>query len=347
MKSWTHAVSAIGQYLPFLVVTAGLALFLWLLHWLLIGRRPELGRERKLPRQIILLVTSLTALIIAVLTLPVRDTLQQQIIGIIGLLISGILAFSSTTVVANMMAGMLLRFTQPFRIGDFIRVESYFGRVTERGLFDTEIQAETRELISIPNTFLISHPISTTRSSGTIISITLSLGYDTHHGVIEPLLVKAAAKSGLEDPFVHIVELGNFSVSYRISGFLADIKWLITARSDLAASVLDVLHREGIEIMSPAFMGQRPLQPNQVLIPPNITPAGSPPKTVAEEVAFDKADMAQQLQLERKALSDLLAQLEASVKEASEDEKTRLQIRIEEVRTRLTELQNPEVTETS
>ena len=55
-----------------------------------------------------------------------------------------------------------------FRSGDFIRVKEYFGRVTERGLLDTEIQTETRELISIPNAFLISNPVQVIRSSGTI-----------------------------------------------------------------------------------------------------------------------------------------------------------------------------------
>ena len=33
-----------------------------------------------------------------------------------------------------------------------------------------------------------------------------------------PLLIEAAEKSGLEEPFVHIIEIGNYSITYRISG---------------------------------------------------------------------------------------------------------------------------------
>jgi small conductance mechanosensitive channel len=45
-------------------------------------------------------------------------------------------------------------------------------------------------------------------------STTLSLGFDAHHLTVEPLLIEAAAKSGLEEPFVHILEIGNYAVTY-------------------------------------------------------------------------------------------------------------------------------------
>jgi hypothetical protein len=68
--------------------------------------------------------------------------------------------------------------------------------------FDAEIQAETRELVALPNAYLIGYPITTTRSSGAIVSTTLSLGFDIHHARAEPLLVKAAQQSGLADCFL-------------------------------------------------------------------------------------------------------------------------------------------------
>lgn len=70
------------------------------------------------------------------------------------------LAFSSTTMFSNIIAGNMMRFTRPFITGDFIRVNDYAGRVTERGLFDCEIQTENRELIVIPNNFLINNPVT-------------------------------------------------------------------------------------------------------------------------------------------------------------------------------------------
>jgi hypothetical protein len=43
------------SYLPFLGVLVVLGAFLWGMHWFLIGRHPDMGNERKFPRQLVLL----------------------------------------------------------------------------------------------------------------------------------------------------------------------------------------------------------------------------------------------------------------------------------------------------
>ncbi|MEB3733556.1 mechanosensitive ion channel [Halopseudomonas pachastrellae] len=55
-------------------------------------------------------------------------------IALLGLLISGVFAFSSSNIFANLAAGVLMRMTRPFVLGDFISVGEHFGRVAERGL---------------------------------------------------------------------------------------------------------------------------------------------------------------------------------------------------------------------
>jgi hypothetical protein len=42
----------------------------------------------------------------------------------------------------------LLRWVRHFKAGDFIEVKVLFGRVTERGLFHSEIQNEEHDLIN-------------------------------------------------------------------------------------------------------------------------------------------------------------------------------------------------------
>ena len=175
------------ELLPALCVLIASVVVLWGSHWFLIRRQSEGGNERLFPAQLMMLGLTFGCVLALVVALP-ENSPRREIIGLIGILLSGIIAFSSTNVVANLMAGILLRITKPFKTGDFIRVNDFFGRVSERGLFDTEIQSETRELIAIPNTYLVSNPVSTTRSSGAIVSANLSLGYDVHHSEIEPLL---------------------------------------------------------------------------------------------------------------------------------------------------------------
>ena len=219
------------------------------------------------------------------------------------------------------MAGFMLRGMRSFRLGDFLRVEKQFGRVTERGLFHTEIQTEERDLTTLPNLFLVSHPFTVIRSSGTIVSATVSLGYDTSHQVIEKLLLEAALAAKLTDPFVHVLELGDYSVTYRVAGFLGDVKQLLTTRSKLRAKMLSTLHEAEVEIVSPSFMNQRQLDhairvlPTQKLGPYRTLDEES--ETKAESLIFDKADAVAQieeLRERREALREEIAGLEMQVK---------------------------------
>ena len=169
MELWKHLLDLIDSFrsLLFVVIVFGAALRG--MHWFLLKRNPDLSSEQKFPRQITMMGFVFLGLIICILVLPTSETFRDRLLALIGLLISGIIAFSSTTIVANFMAGILLRITKPFRTGDFVRVGEYFGRVSEHGLFDTELQTEFRELIALPNNYLISNPVTAVLNSGTII----------------------------------------------------------------------------------------------------------------------------------------------------------------------------------
>ncbi len=255
------------DFIPLVVTALCSGGLLWGAHWFLIGRHPEMGNERLFPRHLVMLGLTLACIVGIALALPLGESSRNQLIGLVGLIISGVFAFSSSTIFANLMAGIMLRVTRPFRTGDYVSVGSYFGRVAERGLLDTELQTESRELIAFPNTFLITNPVSVVRSSGTVVSTVLSLGYDVHHSKAESLLLKAAQECGLEEPFVLILELGNYSITYKINGILTDVKGLLTKRSLLCRCVLNTLHGNGIEIMSPTIMNQRRLPDDSRIIP--------------------------------------------------------------------------------
>jgi small-conductance mechanosensitive channel len=233
----------VNSFSPLIVVVIVVVAVLFAARWLLLRDSLNLESERKLSRNLALVGMGLFGLVVIILALPVAANTRQQLLTIVGLIGSGVIALSSTTIVANAMAGLMLRVTKRFRTGDFISVEEQFGRVTKRGLLDTEIQTEDRELTSLPNLYLITNPVSVVRSSGTIVSATLTLGYDVHHARVEPLLMEAAKQVKLEEPFVWIMELGNFSVTYRISGFLADIKSLLRGRTSANRSSMSCTKR--------------------------------------------------------------------------------------------------------
>jgi small conductance mechanosensitive channel len=330
-------------FLPLLITVLVVTVVLWVTHMLLIARKGEIGSEKLFPRLLTMMGLTLVGMIVIVLALPVESDTRNQIIGLIGLVISAVFAFSSGNIFANLMAGILLRVTSPFRVGDFIQVGELFGRVAERGLFDTEVQSENRELIAFPNTFLVTNPISTVRSSGAIVSASLSLGYDLNHHQIRPLLLEAASASGLEEPFVHVRELGDFSITYRVSGVLTEVKGLITARSNLRLAVLDILHREGIEIVSPGFMNQRVLDGSEKILPKVATRkekrTASEDTVVPEEVMFDKAEQAEQFNLEKTQLLQSIAAFEVQLKDAGKEEKDVISLEIEHLKEQMETLE--------
>jgi len=325
---------------PLLATTLAVVAALWLLHWLVLGRRSDIGKGRRLPRQLALLAATIAGLVLVVLALPVAESTRNQVITLIGVLLSGVIAFSSTTIVANVMAGLVLRMTQPFHTGDFIQAGEHFGRITERGLFDTEIQTEHRELVALSNSWLLANPVTVVLASGAIVSANVSLGYDVHHARVRSLLLAAAEKAGLKDPFVQVIELADHAVSYRINGLLSEVKSLLTARSELHIAVLDALHGDGVEIVSPAFMNQRQISPEQRFMPDgkDPQPVAVPDGSRAEDVVFDKAELAGQRAQARHALITELRRLEAEEKEAKGDDREALGRQIESVRMQLAEL---------
>lgn len=338
---WNSIIESAISFLPFMGIAIAVSLTVWIVHWFLIGRHPDLGNEKKFPRQLMMLGLFFLSLLVVVFALPISESSRNQVLGLMGILISGILALSSTTIVSNLIAGVLLRNTKPFKIGDFIRVGDHFGRVSERGLFDTEIQTEERELIDLPNTYLISKPVTTIRGTGAVVSASLSLGYDIGHAQIEPLLIKAAEMSGLEEPFVHILELGNYAVTYRISGILPESKRFITARTKLYRHVLDTLHQRKIEIMSPAYMNQRRLGENQLVLPAGVQAASSnETECASDDIVFDKAERAETLENEKNKLTENIEKLEIALKAVNEKgEKDAIKKDIERNRQRLKDIQ--------
>jgi small-conductance mechanosensitive channel len=289
--------------------------------------------------QMIMLLLSFLGLLVVILSLPVSEGTIGQLLSLLGILLSAAIALSATTFVGNIMAGLMLRAVRNFRSGDFIRVGDHYGRVSDRGLFHIEIQTEDRDLTTLPNLYLVTNPVRVVRSSGTLVTAEVSLGYDLPWRTIIRELKAAALDAGLEEPFVYVVNLGDSAVTYRVAGLLTEVKSLLTTRSRLREAMLDRLHSAGIEIVSPTFMNQRPLTTEDKFIPPTVA-AG--PTIVSEDLpeslVFDKADEAESLEnlhLRHQAILDEIKALKdqkAAAEEDSRREELDLQIEAQETR---------------
>ncbi|MEM9202953.1 MAG: mechanosensitive ion channel family protein [Actinomycetota bacterium] len=303
------------DYVPLLAVLVAAAI-VWMAARAIIRRdaRNKPGVNVEIRFQVVTIVVVFAALVAGVVALPISEARSGQILALLGIVLSAAIALSATTILGNLIAGMMLRSVRGFGPGDFIRVEGHFGRVSSQGLFHTEIQTEDRDLTTLPNGFLAAHPFSTIRNSGTVVSTTVGLGYDVPRHEVEIVLLAAAEEAGLEQAFVQIVELGDFAVVYRCAGLLTDVLRLITVKSNLNAAVLDGCHAADIEIVSPSFMNQRQVN-DQTFIPKGqrrrSASIENDPKNVPELMLFDKAEKA----ASRQILLASLAKIEQIISE--------------------------------
>ncbi len=290
------------------------------------------AKGSKFRNQLIMFGASFIGLLMIILGLPIDPNTRGQLLSLIGIIVSAAIALSSSTFIGNAMAGIMLKTVRNFRTGDFVKTDSVFGRVTERGLFHTEIQTPDRDLTTLPNLYLATKPVTVIRQSGTIIGATVSLGYDVDHTQIEDLLLSAASSIGLQDCFVQVLELGDYSIVYRVAGLLTETKQLLAYRSRLRAGMLDALHKGGVEIVSPQFNNARMLSPDQLFIPRPVKKQSAPIADAAPvDVAFDKAEEAESLDSRQRNLAKMIESLEEMQKEAksaSDDEKSAIESRI-------------------
>lgn len=345
--------SILDNWLSF-IVTAIIFFVLYISVRYVLNRQAQGKNDSSVIRSIILFTIGLIGIIAIILAIPMEDSIKGQITSLIGIVVSAVFALSSATFIGNGLAGIMMRAINNFKPGDFITVGDHFGRISERGLFHTEIQTENRDLTTLPNLFLANNPVRVTRASGTFITGEVSLGYDVSRIKVEQHLLDAAKAAGLTDPFVYVTSLGDFSVVYKVHGLLKDVKTILTGRSKLNAMILDELHNAGIEIMSPTFVGQR--QVNEIEFIPQKPKAKEIQKLekqvnvtgAPENIMFDKAEEAESIEKRKENVEGIdtkLAKLEAQlVEEQDTVQQEALSAKIEQlkelkekIKTRITE----------
>ncbi|MEO6201683.1 MAG: mechanosensitive ion channel domain-containing protein [Nitrospirales bacterium] len=145
-----HFFVTLPIFLPILLVLALVSSGLWFAHWFFFLRNGGLKEEDRFSARVGMLLLVGVGIVLILLALPLDKETHNELFQLLALLITAVITLSATTFVSNALAGFMLRGMQSFRLGDFLRVENQFGRVTERGLFHTEIQTEERDLTTLP-----------------------------------------------------------------------------------------------------------------------------------------------------------------------------------------------------
>jgi len=160
---------------------------------------------------------SITAVILVVGILSALLVIPQVRAVAGGLLASSavvgiVVGFASQRTLGNFVAGLLIAFTQPLRLGDTVTIVDAPGVVEEIGLIYTFVRLDNGDRLVIPNEKLASDTIrnSTIRSRDKVAEITLQVPLSSDLAVVVDRLHRAT------DAEVYVGDLaGNASVVVR------------------------------------------------------------------------------------------------------------------------------------
>ncbi len=185
----------------------------------------------------------------------------QGVSVFVGLIIS----LGSSTVIGNVIAGFVITYMRPFKIGDRIQLNETTGNVIEKTALVTRIRTPKNELVTIPNSFIMSSHTTnyseSARDLGLIIHSEVTIGYDTNWRKIHQLLIDSAkATPGVSadpEPFVLETSLSDFYPVYQINAYIKEADKLPRIYSALFQNIQDKFAEAGVEIMSPHYTAFR------------------------------------------------------------------------------------------
>jgi small conductance mechanosensitive channel len=140
------------------------------------GLAPEAATRYRVLRRTIFAAIVFLGVVSALLVIPQVRAIAGGVLAssaVIGLVIG----FASQRTIGNVVAGILIAFSQPLRLGDEVEIAGVKGVVEEIGLTYTWIRTRDNDRLVVPNEKLASDTIrnSTIRSPLTLAEVTVQV----------------------------------------------------------------------------------------------------------------------------------------------------------------------------
>lgn len=179
----------------------------------------------------------------------------------IGLLVS----LGSSSAISNIVAGLVITYMRPFKIGDRIKLGDTTGDVIEKTLLVTRLRTPKNEEITIPNSTILTgnttNYTALSKGDGLIIHTTVTIGYDVPWPQVHKALEAAAAQTEhllkKPKPFVLQTSLDDFYVEYQINAYTHEASKQAVIYSELHKNIQNSFNKASIEIMSPHYRANR------------------------------------------------------------------------------------------
>lgn len=264
-SAWNGVVSYFPDLLNLVLIVLATFLLLRLIRTVFVAIQqhkivlPNFPADWAIPTyQVIRFVILALMLVIAFPYLPGSSSPAFQGVSVfIGVLLS----LGSTSFISNIVAGVVLTYTNAFKLGDRVQIADSEGDIIGKTLLVTKIRTVKNVDISIPNGMVLNAHIKNFSSQNTerplVLSVTLTLGYDLDWRHVHQTLIESAQRTahvlGQPEPFVLQKGLDDFYVRYELNAYTDQPHLMARTYSDLYQNLQDHCAEKGIEILSPHY----------------------------------------------------------------------------------------------
>lgn len=198
----------------------------------------------------------ITVLIVAdSLGIPVTSLLA--VFSLLGLALS----LSLQSLLGNLISGVVLLFTQPFAVGDYIEIHGVAGTVKQVDLFHTQLNSIDNKRVSIPNSDALSSTITNySAESARRVDVAFPASYDSPAESVEAAIRECigSVDSILSDPAPEIVvtALRESNCEYTARVWVKP-QDCVAARDQLNSRILHSYQKHGVRLSYPRVTLER------------------------------------------------------------------------------------------
>jgi small-conductance mechanosensitive channel len=194
---------------------------------------------------------------------PYLPNSESDIFKGISVLVGVLFSLGSSSVISNLIAGIVMTYMRPFQVGDRIKINDVIGFVVERGPMNTRVRTHKNEFVSFPNQMILNTSVTNFNSStvagldGYIAHAIVTMGYDVPWQTVHEILINAASKTEFTEktppPFVNQTKLDDFYCWYEINVYTKDVSRLPVVYSELYKNIQNGFSAANISMFAPHY----------------------------------------------------------------------------------------------
>jgi small-conductance mechanosensitive channel len=174
-----------------------------------------------------------------------------------------IFSLGSTTAIGNLVAGLVITYMRPFKIGDRVQIKDSTGFVVEKNLMVVRLKTHKNEYVTFPNLLIPSsgiinyHTSSDEDEEGLILNAEVTFGYDTPWQTVHEILINAALATEQvlkkPKPFVLQTGLDDFYARYQINCYTKEVDMVPKIYAQLYENIQNGFRAAGLDMTAPHY----------------------------------------------------------------------------------------------